>query len=110
MNPISDRALKYLALIQAISLTAYLGLLSILIFNLKTAHLLQKVSPTFALFFFLMILFTSILICTVLTFYFPFVIFWYKKQTREAVRLIFYLIRWMVLFIFAILVFIILMK
>lgn len=104
MNKISDRSLKYLSFIQAFSLLVYIGFISFILANGN--RWFGKIPNYLGPLLFLTLFSTSALICGVITLYFPFVIFWYKKQADQALKLVFYFIRWLILFTLFIFVFI----
>ncbi|MBI5127498.1 hypothetical protein HZA76_03540 [Candidatus Roizmanbacteria bacterium] len=105
MTRISDRSLKYMSFIQAFSLFAYIGLIAFLLAN--GDRWFGRVPNYLGPLLFLTLFSTSALICAIITLYFPFILFWEKKQTMSAVKLVVYTARWLILFTLIILVLVI---
>lgn len=97
MNKVNNRALRYMGFIQAFSLVFYCGLIALLLNNGN--KLFGRVPGYLGPLLFLTLFATSALVCGLITLYFPFILFYYKKQTLEAVNLVFYTARWLVLFV-----------
>ncbi len=95
MVKVSDRSLKYMSFIQAISLMTYIGLITTLLSNGN--KLFNKLPNYMGPLLFLTLFSTSALICGLITFYFPFVLFVHKKQPSQAIKMIMYLVRWLIL-------------
>jgi hypothetical protein len=106
MKRVSDRSLKYLSFIQAFSLLFYIGMVAALMTNAN--KLFGKIPTFLGPVLFLTLFSTSALICGLITFYFPFILFWYKKQVEQAITLVFYTARWLILFTLIILTIVIL--
>jgi len=101
MNRVSDRALKYMSFIQAFTLLVYIGLVALLMAS-GNQLFSNKIPNYLGPLLFLTLFSTSALICAIITLYFPFILFWHKKQTLQAVKLVIYTARWLILFTFII--------
>ena len=80
---------------QAVGLTLYCSLVSILFW--QGNKLFGNVPNYFGPFLFLIIFTTSALISALITLGYPFLLFWEKKQTKEALKLVGYTAGWLVL-------------
>lgn len=107
MKRVSNRSLKYMSFIQAFSLIFYIGVVAAIMTNAE--RLFGKMPEYLGPVLFLTLFSTSALICGLITFYFPFILFWYKKQPEQAITLVFYTARWLILFTLIILALVILL-
>jgi len=86
-----------IAFCQALGLVVYCGLVSLLFWQGENWF---GRYPTFLAPLLIIVLFsTSALIAALLTLGYPFVLFWKKKQTMQALRLVGYTAVWLVFFI-----------
>lgn len=88
-------SLPMIGFFQAIGLTVYCSLVSILFW--QGNKLFGNVPNYFGPFLFLIIFTTSALISALITLGYPFLLFWEKKQTKEALKLVGYTAGWLVL-------------
>ena len=92
-----DHSPTFIGFIQAVSIFIYVSLVSLLMISA------QDVFQNSALFlgplFFLVLLVASVLICAVLAFGHPIVMFWEEKKTREAVKVVTATALWLTLFV-----------
>ncbi len=90
-------SLKLIGFLQALGLIVYCGLVSLLFW--RGGNLFGP-SPSFWGPLLVIVLFsTSALIAALLTLGYPFVLFWKKKQTMQALKLVGYTAVWLVFFI-----------
>ncbi len=90
-------SLVKIAFFQALGLTTYCSLIGLFL-----AHGNQwfgKIPQYFAPLIFLLLFSTSTLICALITLSFPVILFVHRKQPLKALRLVFYTVLWLVLFI-----------
>jgi uncharacterized membrane protein YidH (DUF202 family) len=101
-------SLKLIAFYQALGLIVYCGLVSLLFW--RGGNLFGP-SPSFLGPLLVIVLFsTSALIATLLTLGYPFVLFWEKKQTMQALKLVGYTAVWLVFFIVVVILSVLLAK
>ncbi len=89
-------SLGLIAFLQAAGLIAYCSLVAVLFW--QGNRLFGKVPNYLGPMLFLVLFSTSALICAIITLYYPFVLFWQKKQTDKALRLIVYTAGWLIAF------------
>ena len=94
-------SLGFIGFLQAVGLLTYCMLIAVLLWN--GSKWFGKV-PTFTgPLLFLTLFVTSALVCGIIAGSYPFYLFWEKKKTLEAVKLVVYTAIWSVLFVFGIL-------
>lgn len=91
---IQKLSLPMVGFLQAVGLTVYCSLVSVLFW--QGNKLFGNVPNYLGPFLFLVIFTTSALISALITLGYPFLLFWEKKQTREALRLVGYTAGWLV--------------
>lgn len=96
MRKIEGRALNYMGFIQSVLLLLYCSLIAALVTN--GDKIFGKMPGFLGPLLFLLLFSTSAIICGLITLYFPFILFYYKKQTVQAAHLVFYTAKWSVLF------------
>ncbi len=96
-------SLGFIAFLQALGLFIYCAAVAILIGN-GNKFFGPVVNPVGPLLF-LTLFVTSVLICGLIVGAYPFILFWDKKKTKEAVKLVIYTALWGVFFVSAILFF-----
>jgi len=91
---IQKLSLPMVGFLQALGLTLYCSLVSILFWqgNKLFGNVPNYMGPFLALVIFT----TSALISALITLGYPFLLFWEKKQTREALRLVCYTVCWLI--------------
>jgi hypothetical protein len=90
-------SLKLIAFCQALGLVIYCGLVSVLFW--RGGNLFGP-SPSFLGPLLVIVLFsTSALVAALLTLGYPFILFWKKKQTIAALKLVSYTAVWLIFFI-----------
>lgn len=95
-------SLGLIAFLQAAGLIGYCSLVALLIS--QGNRLFGKVPNYLGPLLFLVLFSTSALICAIITLYYPFILFWQKKQTNQALKVIVYTVGWLIMFIFLILI------
>ena len=90
-------SLAFIGFIQAILLTSYCGFVATIMLNAN--RWFGKVTTPLGPILFLLLFITSALISVFIVFWYPFQLFWYKKQTENAVKLIMITTGWLVLFV-----------
>ncbi len=92
---IQKLSLPMIGFLQAMGLTVYCSLVSILFW--QGNRLFGRVPNYLGPFLFLVIFTTSALVSALITLSYPFLLFWEKKQTKEALKLVGYTAGWLVL-------------
>lgn len=85
---------------QALGLVTYCGLVVSFMWNVEKWF--KTIPEYFTPFLFLTVFSTSALICALITLYYPFVLFWQKKQVNRALKLVVLTAGWLVVFVLAI--------
>jgi hypothetical protein len=94
-------SLGFIGFLQAFGLLLYCSLISVLLWN---GNKWFGRVPTFTgPLLFLTLFSTSVLVCGLMVGAYPFLLFWEKKKTKEAVKLLVYTTFWSLLFIAGIL-------
>jgi hypothetical protein len=98
-------SLPFIAFLQAAGLATYCGLIGLLMWKAEGIFgpPYTFLGPTL----FLVLFVASALISALLILGYPFILFWEKKQTVKALKLVVYSIAWLTLFVFLILLFLI---
>jgi hypothetical protein len=91
-------SLPFIAFLQAAGLMLYIILVGTIV--LHGDQWFGKMANLFGPILFLTLFSTSALICGLITFSYPFLLFWEHKEPREALRLIFYTTLWLAVFVF----------
>ncbi len=94
---LEGKSLVCISLYQALGLVIYCGLVAILFW--KGNELFGKVPNYLGPLLFLVLFVVSALISAFIVLGYPFILFWEKKQTGKALKLVGYTIAWLVLFI-----------
>jgi hypothetical protein len=91
------KSLPFVALLQALGLTAYCSLVAIIFWkgNAWFGPQNNLIGPTLVL----VLLVVSVLICALIAFGYPVFLFWQKKQTNKALKLVAYTAGWLALFV-----------
>ena len=103
-------SLPFIAFLQASGLAAYCGLVGFLMWHAET---LKIFGPPFTFLgptMFLVLFVVSALISALLILGYPFILFWEKKKTMEALKLVGYSIVWLAFYVFMILLLVFLMQ
>lgn len=90
-------SLPFIAFFQALGLVIYCGLVGLLFWRGERwfGPMLSYWGPVF----FLVLFVASALISALIVLGHPFILFWEKKQTIEALKLVVYTIAWLIFFI-----------
>lgn len=96
MKFFEKKKLSCVALYQALGIAIYCGLVGLVFW--KGNQWFGKVPNYWGPVLFLTLFSVSVLICALIVFGYPFVIFWEKKKTVEALRLVVYTAAWLALF------------
>ncbi|OGK20161.1 hypothetical protein A3C23_01510 [Candidatus Roizmanbacteria bacterium RIFCSPHIGHO2_02_FULL_37_13b] len=89
-------SLPFIAFIQSLLLTIYIGLVSAIIINGN--RWFGPIRGIEGPILFLLLFITSALISVFIVFWYSFYLFWYKKQIENAVKLIVLTTTWLVFF------------
>lgn len=92
----SMKKLWVVGLLQATGVLSYCGLITLLMS--RGNQIFGKVPDYFGPLLFLTLFSTSALICALITFYYPFMLFFQKKQATVAVKVVLYTAGWLLLF------------
>ncbi len=90
-------SLGFIAFLQAVGILIYCGLIGTVFVNGNTwfGHQPNFLGPAI----FLALFAVSAVICTLIFLGYPFIIFWDRKQTKTALRLILYSTAWLATFV-----------
>ncbi|MEJ2347746.1 MAG: hypothetical protein P8Y17_00910 [Patescibacteria group bacterium] len=91
------KSLPLIAFLQALGLTVYCSLVAVIFWKGNTWFGPQNnlIGPTMVL----VLLVVSVLICALIAFGYPVFLFWQKKETNRALKLVAYTAGWLVLFV-----------
>jgi hypothetical protein len=92
-----SRKLFLVSFFQALGVTAYCGLVALLFWRGESWF--GKLTGFLGPVFFLVLFVTSALISALIVLGYPIVLFWVKKKTAEAIRLVAYTTGWLILFV-----------
>lgn len=95
-------------LLQAIFLSLYCALIGT--FFWKANSWFGNINNLFAPFIMLSLFVVSALICAIISLGYPFIIFWDKKNTKQAIKMVLYTAGWLILFIIIFLSFLVISK
>ncbi|HUV42752.1 MAG TPA: hypothetical protein VMY36_02480 [Patescibacteria group bacterium] len=95
-----DFSLPFVAFFQALGLLFYCSLVGLLFW--RGEKLFGPISYYWGPLFFLVLFIVSALICALIAFGYAFILFWERKQTMEAFKLIIFMTAWLALFTFLI--------
>lgn len=90
------KKLWVIGLLQAAGVLSYCGLITLLMS--RGSQIFGKVPNYFGPLLFLTLFSTSALICALIAFYYPFMLFFQKKRTTDAVRVVLYMAGWLLFF------------
>ena len=90
-------SLPFIAFFQALGLVLYCGLIGLLMW--KGNDLFGKINNLLGPTLFLVIFVFSAIICALIAMGYPFYLFWEKKDTKKALRLVGFTAGWLVLFV-----------
>jgi len=93
-------SLGFIAFLQAFGLTLYCLLIGT--FFWQAGRILGPINSFLGPALMLLLLVISVIICALLFGYYPFILFWEKKDTKKAIKSVIYTTGW--LFLFSILV------
>ena len=82
---------------QALALVLYCSLVALMLS--QGENWFKKVPEYFGPFIFLMVFTTSALISAIIILGYPIILFWHKKQTKEAIKLILYTAGWLLVLV-----------
>lgn len=96
-------SLGFIAFLQALGLLLYCSLVAILMWNGNKWF--PKITNFTGPLLFVTLFSTSALICALIVGSYPFLLFWEKKKTKEAIKLVIYTAIWLTFFVLGILYF-----
>ena len=90
-------SLGFIAFLQALGLVVYCGLVGLIFWKGNTwfGPMNTFWGPVMVLVLFIV----SALICGLIGLGYPFLLFWEKKQPHTAIKLVFYITAWLILFV-----------
>ena len=96
MEKLEKLGTKKIAFLQAVGLSVYISLVGVAMWNAdKWISVKNALGPIFLLTLFSV----SILICGFLALGYPVYLFWIKKERIEAIKVVFYTTKWLILFL-----------
>lgn len=99
----TNLSLGFIAFLQAFGLLVYCTAVAMLIWNGN--KLFGRITGPAGPLLFLTLFVTSALVCGLIVGSYPFLLFWEKKKTKEAVKLVIYTAGWSLLFVSAVIYF-----
>lgn len=89
-------SLEFISFLQALGLTIYVSLIGLLMWqgNAIFGKMDTFLGPTL----FLIIFVLSAVVCGLVFGYYPFILWWEHKETKKAIRVVFYTAGWLVFF------------
>lgn len=90
-------SVPFIGFLQAFGLTAYCGLIGLVVSNGNTWF--GPLGTPFGPVLVLSLLVVSVLICALIAGGYPFLVFWNKKNTKEALTLVAYTAGWLLVFV-----------
>lgn len=97
MQPLEKFSLSFIGFLQAFGITLYCALIGLLLW--AGGEIFGPVKTFLGPFLVLSLLVASVLICALLAFGYPVIMFWDKKNTTGAVKLVTYTTSWLAFFI-----------
>ncbi|MFC1722456.1 hypothetical protein ACFL0C_02290 [Patescibacteria group bacterium] len=98
---------SFIGFLQAFGIFIYCSLIGFLLWtgNAFLGPANEFIGPALVL----AVLVTSVLICALLAFGYPILLLWEKKETKEAISLVFYTASWLAFFILFVLIILIIL-
>lgn len=90
-------SLPFIGFLQALGLTAYCGMVGVVMWKGNTWF--GQMNGYFGPVLILSILVVSVIICALITAGYPFLVFWNKKNTKEALSIVAYTAGWLLFFV-----------
>lgn len=87
----------FIGFIQALGLSFYCSLIGIVFWNVD--NWFDNVHSFLGPFAMLSLFVVSALVCALITLGYPFIVFWDKKNTKQALQLVLYTAIWLLLFV-----------
>jgi len=97
MQPLEKFSLSFIGFLQAFGITLYCALIGFLLW--AGGEIFGPMKTFLGPFLVLSLMVASVLICALLAFGYPVILFWDKKNTAGAVKLVTYTTGWLVFFI-----------
>lgn len=97
MKPLKKFSLTFLGFLQAIAIFLYCSLVGVFLWT--GSELFGPVKSFAGPLLVLALLVASVLICALLAFGYPVVLFWDKKETKSAIMLVSYTAGWLAFFV-----------
>src|SRR3990167_10814964 len=96
MGKMKKLSLEFVSFLQALGLTIYVSLVGLLMWQGNTIFgtINSFLGPTL----FLLVFVLSAVVCGLLFGYYPFILWWEEKETKKAIRVVFYTAGWLVFF------------
>jgi len=93
---VKNLSLGFISFLQALGLTVYISLIGLLMSqgNAIFGKMDTFLGPTL----FLIIFVLSAVVCGLVFGYYPFILWWEHKETKKAIRVVFYTAGWLVFF------------
>lgn len=89
-------SLGFISFLQALGLTIYVSLIGLLMWQGET--IFGRVNSFLGPALFLLLFIFSAVFCALLFGYYPFILWWEEKETKKAIRVVFYTTGWLVFF------------
>jgi hypothetical protein len=92
----------FIGFLQSLGLSLYILLIALVIWNGEAWF--GRIGNFLGPILFLSLFVVSAIICALIALAYPFIVFWDKKNTKEAMRIVFYTAGWLTLFVLIFLV------
>lgn len=102
LGRIKNYSFTFLGFLQALGIFLYCSLVGLLLWLGNS--IFGPVQTFLGPLLFLSLLVASVLVCALLAFDYPIILFWDHKDTKNAVRLVSYTAGWLVLFVLIVLI------
>ena len=89
-------SLGFISFLQALGLIIYVSLIGLLIWKGNT--IFGPVNTFLGPTLFLLVFVLSAVVCGLLFGYYPFILWWEQKETKKAIKVVFYTTGWLVFF------------
>jgi len=97
------KSLCLISFLQAVGLTVYCGMVALIFW--QGERWFGKITNFWGPVLLLVLLTTSVLVCALIALGYPVYLFWQKKETIKAMKIVGYTTGWLILFVFLLVIF-----
>jgi len=87
----------FIGFLQSLGLSLYISLIALVIWNGETWF--GRIGNFLGPILFLSLFVVSAIICALIALAYPFIVFWDRKNTKEAMKMVFYTAGWLTFFV-----------